>query len=144
MEEEVDRIGKQYQRLNSNYQNVFNKLHIYTETLREKQTVKEGYEQVLQEISKAEREVQASREAEIVQLRLFNQTLRQQLTDSIIEKEEFAASIGQITASLTAVRSSEQKKQQAAFREAERILTEAGARFNASLKDPLAFLESCL
>lgn len=44
MEEEIESIGKQYQRLNSHYQNVFNKLHIYTETLKEKQSMKEGYE----------------------------------------------------------------------------------------------------
>jgi hypothetical protein len=30
MDEEISRITKQYQKLNGNYQNVFNKLHIYT------------------------------------------------------------------------------------------------------------------
>lgn len=40
--------------LNSNYQNVFNKLHIYTENLKEKEFVKKDYENVLEEITKAE------------------------------------------------------------------------------------------
>lgn len=42
------------------------------------------------------------------------------------------------------MRAGEEQRQQAAFRELERVLVEAAARFNSSLKDPLAFLESCL
>ncbi len=36
MGEEMLRISKQYEKLNGNYQNVFKKLHIYTESMKEK------------------------------------------------------------------------------------------------------------
>jgi chromosome segregation ATPase len=144
MEEEIETIGKQYQRLNSHYQNVFNKLHIYTETLKEKQSMKEGYEQVLKEITKAEEEVKVTHQAEIVQLRILNQGLKQQVTECIIEKEEFAECINQLATSVSALKANEEKKQQAAFKEVQRVISEAGTRFNTSLKDPLSFLDSCL
>jgi hypothetical protein len=41
--------------------------------------VKQGYENVLEEISKAEIEIKASHEAEIVKLRIVNQALNQQI-----------------------------------------------------------------
>lgn len=55
MGEEMLRISHQYEKLNGNYQNVFKKLHLYTESMKEKQALKEGYKQVLDEISKAEK-----------------------------------------------------------------------------------------
>lgn len=74
------RIGQQYQKLNNNYQAVFNKLNIYTQNLKEKESLKLGYQEVLQEISKAEAEVTAAHHAEIVTLRLRNEALTKHLT----------------------------------------------------------------
>lgn len=52
LDEEITRIGKQYSKLNSNYQAAFRKLHLYTESLKAQQNVQKGYEEVLEEIAK--------------------------------------------------------------------------------------------
>lgn len=55
-------MNKQYEKLNNNYNTIFQKLHIYTKEMRAKDDVKIEYSMILQEIAKAEKDIKINHE----------------------------------------------------------------------------------
>lgn len=68
---------------------------------------------------------------------MANQALRQQYVEAVIEKEDIAKQIGQLTAK---IKERQGQSARSALAEVERAVAEVSARFSESLGDPLTLL----
>ena len=72
-----------------------------------------------------------------MRLRVANQALRQQFVEAVIEKEDIAKQINELTVK---IKERQGQSARSALAEVERAVAEVSARFSESLSDPLTLL----
>lgn len=75
-----------------------------------------------------------------MRLRVANQALRQQFVEAVIEKEDIAKQISELTVK---IKERQGQSARSALAEVERAVAEVSAHFSESLRDPLILLDSC-
>lgn len=75
-----------------------------------------------------------------MRLRVANQALRQQFVEAVIEKEDIAKQISELTVK---IKEGQGQSARSALAEVERTVGEVSARFSESLRDPLTLLDNC-
>lgn len=140
MRKEIGDIQEQYGQLNRNYQEVFSKLHLYSQQFNQAQNAKLEYQQILEELKKAEEDIQADKEAEIVKLRLTNSHLHQGMAEAMAQKQQILALVNDILVSKQEGQQDRGQNYENSYQHILKALQDIKLRCESIMAEPMQFL----
>ena len=110
--------------------------------MKEKQSIQNEYGRILEEIDRAEAEVQGDSQAQLMKLTLANTSLREQLGKAEADRTEMLQAVLGLAEGVELLRQSGEKGWHSALDNIGTVLSEAHQRHEEQRRDPLSFLKS--